>query len=152
MSACVSWIFSRSEAALIRSDQRFNEWLQSFTQYACKIITCDREKAYTTIAGVYRRISLSLDRTENTEVPIVGHTFLWPYFVNKLVHAYYQLITSGLKEFSGEGIRTCRFIVFNQHNDDFDLLIVRRRNLFDVIINRVRNNICKGGIGVVIAL
>ena len=57
-----------------------------------------------------------------------------------------------LKEFSGEAIRTCRFIGFKPHNADFVLLMARRRNLFDVIINRVQNNISKGGIDDVIAL
>ena len=50
--------FARSQAALIRSNQCFDEWIQSFTQYACKNLTCDREKAYTPVVGAYRRFSL----------------------------------------------------------------------------------------------
>ena len=45
-----------------------------------------------------------------------------------------------------------RFIVFKTHNSDFDLLMASRWNLHAVIIDRVRNNITIGGIGVVIAL
>ena len=64
------------ETALIRSTQCFDEWFQSFTKYACKNLICDKEKAYTPVVGAYRRDSLFLDRTEDTEFPIVGHTFL----------------------------------------------------------------------------
>ena len=57
-----------------------------------------------------------------------------------LVNAPYQLITSGLKQLSGEAIRTCRFTVFKTHNRGFNLLLYRRRNLHSVIIDRLRNN------------
>ena len=58
VSTCFSWAFSRiwrnmnmngglarSESALISSNQCFDEWLQSFTQYARKNLICGREKA-----------------------------------------------------------------------------------------------------------
>ena len=52
------------------------EWLQSFTQYACKGNIRDWQKAYTTLASAYRRVSLFQYRRENTEVTIVGPIFL----------------------------------------------------------------------------
>ena len=55
---------SRSEALLIRSNQRFDEWLQSFTQYAYKNLICDREKACTLAVDAYRRVPLFQDRIE----------------------------------------------------------------------------------------
>ena len=42
---------ARSEAALIRSNQCFDAWLQSLTQYA-------REKGYSPIVSTYRRVFL----------------------------------------------------------------------------------------------
>ena len=68
------------------------------------------------------------------------------------MHAHYQLITSGLKQFSGKTISTWRFIVFKTYNRYFDLLMARRRNVHVVIIGRIRTNISQSGIGVVIAL
>ena len=53
---------------------------------------------------------------------------------------------------SGEAIKTCRFVVFNTHNREYDLFMARRRNLHAVNIDRVRYNISKGVIEVVIAL
>ena len=84
VSTSFSWVFSRiwqcelvrSEAALIRSNQCFDKWLQSFTQYACKDFICDREKPYIPVVGTYRRASLFWDRTENIAVSIIWHTFL----------------------------------------------------------------------------
>ena len=64
---------ARSEAALVRSNQRIGVVLQSFTQYACKDLICDREKAYTPIVGAYRGVSLFQDSTQSTKVPITGH-------------------------------------------------------------------------------
>ena len=67
------------------------------------------------------------------------------------MHTSYELITFGLKQFSGKANRTCRFIVF-KFNRDFHLFMATQQNLYGVIIDRLRNNISKGGIGVVIAL
>ena len=54
----------------------FDEWLQSFTQFACKNLICDREKTDISVLGSYRTVSLFKDRTEDTEVRIVEHIFL----------------------------------------------------------------------------
>ena len=47
--------------------------------------------------------------------------------VNKLGYAPYQLITSGLKQFSVEAITT--LCLFKKHNHKFYSFMVRRRNL-----------------------
>ena len=49
----------------------------------------------------------------------------------------YQLITFNLKQFSGEAISTCRFIVFKAHNLGFDLFMARHAG----IVDRLRNSI-----------
>ena len=54
-----------------------------------------------------------------------------------------------LKQFSKEVIKTCGFIFFKSRNRGFDFIMAGRRNLDAVIIDRVRNIIYKGGIGIV---
>ena len=93
-----------SEAALIRSNQCLDIGLQSFTQYARKELICDREKAYTPIVGAYRGVFLFQDRTQSTKVSIAGHVLFQPSSADKLVHASYQLIASGLTQLSREAI------------------------------------------------
>ena len=78
---------TRSEAALIRSNQCLSVGLQSFTQYARKDFICDTEKAYTPIVSAYRGVSLFQDRTENTKVPIAGYAFFQPYSADKLTNS-----------------------------------------------------------------
>ena len=91
---------TRSEDALIRSNQCLGVGLQSFTQYARKDLICDWEKAYTLIVGAYHRVSLFQDRTQSTKISIGGHAFFKPYSVDKLVHTAYQVIAFGLKQLS----------------------------------------------------
>ena len=48
----INGTFVRSEAALISSNQCFDESLQSFTQHACKNLICNGDKAYTPVVGL----------------------------------------------------------------------------------------------------
>ena len=70
VASCFSW----SEAALIRSNQCFDEGSQSFTQYEGKNLIYNREKAYISVVGGYVLPFSEQDRTENTETPISGYT------------------------------------------------------------------------------
>ena len=64
-------------------------WRMASAVYAIdrKNLICDREQAYTPVVGAYFGFSPFRGRAENTEVAIVEHTFLQPYFVNMLVQA-----------------------------------------------------------------
>ena len=56
-------------------------------------------KTYTAVVGAYYSVAIFQDSTAEAKVPIVGHTFFLPYLVNTLMHAPYQLIASGIKQF-----------------------------------------------------
>ena len=108
-----------------------DEWLQSFTQYTCKNRIC--------LYPISWHILYDFRFLEHYR----GHwgSNCWTYFplaiFLKLMHMAYQLITSGLKQFSGEFIRTCRFIIFKTHNLGFDLLMARRWNLPEICWEKI---------------
>ena len=94
------------------------------TQYTRKNLTCDREKAYSPTVGSYRRVSLFQDGTQSTKVPIAGHAFFQPYSADKLVHAPYQLIASGLKQLNREDIGPLSLVVFESLYRNTDLVVI----------------------------
>ena len=119
---------------LIWSDQCLGVELHSFTQYTRKDLICDRKKAYTPIVVAYRKVSLFQDRTQITKVSIAEHTFFQPYSADKLVHAPYQLIVSGLKQLSREAVGTGSLCVFESLYRNSDVM-AGRRYLYPVVID-----------------
>ena len=106
--------------------------LQSFTQCARKDLIFDREKAYTPIVGAYREVTLFQDRTQSTNIPIAES--FQPYSVDKLVHASYQLIASGLKQLSREAIWFGSLVVCESLYRNSDLVMVGRRYLYPIVV------------------
>ena len=61
--------------------------------------------------------------------------FFQPYSADKLVHASYQLIASGLKQLNKEAVRPCSLVVFASLYRNSDLLVTGRRYLYPVVVD-----------------
>ena len=57
-------VFAKSEVTLIRFNQCFDKWLQSFIQYTFKNLICDRQKAYILVKNWSHRTGISWPRFE----------------------------------------------------------------------------------------
>lgn len=81
-----------------------------------------------------------------------GCAFFEPYFVNKVIHALYQALTSGLKQLRGQAITTSSVFNFEMLNCEFDLVNSRWRNIHAVMANWVRCNFSSGKTIIIIAM
>ena len=109
-------------------------------------------KVYTPIVGAYRGVCLFQDRTQSTKVIIAGHAFFHPYSVDKLVHAPYQFIASGLKQLSRDAVGPGNLLVFESLYRNSDLVMAGRPYLYPVVVDWCQCAVfSSGGINVAVA-
>ena len=121
----------------------------SYQFIAPKYLICDEEKAYTPIVGAYRGVSLFQDSTQSTKVAIAGHALFQPYSADKLVHAPWKLIATGLKQLS---VGPSSLVVLESLHRNSDLVMAGRRYLYLVVVDWCRFAVfSSGGLNVAVA-